>query len=49
VRHARPYFELDLTSGGAHPLRHAYGIVEQDLVADLDERRRQSGRVGVKR
>src|SRR5262249_41526534 len=24
VRHSRPYFELDLTSGGAHPLRHAY-------------------------
>jgi hypothetical protein len=50
VRHPRPYFELDLTSGGAHPLRHAHGIIEEDLVAaDLDERRRQSGRVGVKR
>jgi hypothetical protein len=24
VRHPPPYFELDLTSGGAHPLRHAY-------------------------
>jgi len=24
VRHPRPYFEFDLTSGGAHPLRHAY-------------------------
>jgi len=50
VRHPRPYFEFDLTSGGAHPLRHAHGIIEEDLVAaDLDERRRQSGRVGVKR
>src|SRR5262249_56669459 len=47
VRHPRPYFEFDLTSGGAHPLRHAHGIIEEDLVAaDLDERRRQSGRVG---
>src|SRR6516225_3684070 len=43
VRHPRPYFEFDLTSGGAHPLRHAHGIIEEDLVAaDLDERRRQS-------
>src|SRR5215471_13724917 len=50
VRHPRPYFEFDLTSGGAHPLRHAHGIIEEDLVAaDLDERRRQSARVGVKR
>src|SRR5262249_31448536 len=50
VRHPRPYFEFDLTSGDAHPLRHAHGIIEEDLVAaDLDERRRQSGRVGVKR
>src|SRR5262249_6999414 len=50
VRHPRPYFEFYLTSGGAHPLRHAHGIIEEDLVAaDLDERRRQSGRVGVKR
>src|SRR5262249_54815514 len=50
VRHPRPYFEFDLTSGSAHPLRHAHGIIEEDLVAaDLDERRRQSGRVGVKR
>src|SRR5262245_30307572 len=50
VRHPRPYFEFDLTSGGAHPLRHAHGIIEEALVAaDLDERRRQSGRVGVKR
>src|SRR5262249_62258680 len=50
VRHSRPYFEFDLTSGGAHPLRHAHGIIEEDLVAaDLDERPRQSGRVGVKR
>lgn len=50
VWHPRPYFELDLTSGGAHPLRHAHGIIEEDLVAaDLDERRRQSARVGVKR
>src|SRR5215470_1265680 len=50
VRHPPPYFEFDLTSGGTHPLRHAHGIIEEDLVAaDLDERRRQSGRVGVKR
>src|SRR5262249_22030317 len=50
VWHPRPYFEFNLTSGGAHPLRHAHGIIEEDLVAaDLDERRRQSGRVGVKR
>ena len=42
VRHPRPYFEFDLTSGGAHPIRHAHGIIEEDLVAaDLDERRRR--------
>ena len=41
VRHPRPYFELDLTSGGAHPIRHAHGIIEEDLdAADLDESRR---------
>src|SRR5215468_10596060 len=46
VRHPRPYFEFDLTSGGAHPLRHAHGIIEEDFVAaDLDERRAvRSGR-----
>ena len=45
VRHSRPYFEFDLTSGGAHPLRHAHGIIEEDLVAaDLDERRRTAAR-----
>ena len=50
MRHPRPYFEFDLTSGGAHPLRHAQGIIEEDLIAaDLDERGRQSGRVGIKR
>ena len=27
VRHPRPYFEFDLTSGGTHPLRHAHGII----------------------
>src|SRR5262249_48177329 len=40
VRHPRPYFEFDLTSGGAHPIRHAHGIIEENLVAaDLDVRR----------
>src|SRR6516225_1365687 len=49
VRNSRPYLELDLTSGGAHPLRHTHGVIEEDLVAaDLDECRRQPGRVGVK-
>jgi hypothetical protein len=33
VRHPRPYFELDLTSGGAHPLRHAHGIIEEGISA----------------
>src|SRR6266852_5560261 len=50
MRHPRPDFELDPTSGGTHPIGHAHGIVEQDLVAaDLDEGRRQTGRIAVER
>jgi hypothetical protein len=50
MRHARPYFELDLTGCSSHALGHAHGIVAQDLVAaDLDQGRRQPGRIAIER
>jgi hypothetical protein len=50
MRHSLRDFELDLTPGGTHPFRHAQGIIEQNFVAsDLNERRRKSSGVAVKR
>ena len=50
VRHARPYFELDLTPGGAHAIGHPHGVVAQHLIAaDLNDRRGQPGGIAVKR
>src|SRR5438067_1307039 len=50
MRHARPDFQRDLTPRLAHPLGHPRGVVAQDLVAaDLEQRRRQSARIAVKR
>ena len=46
MRHAGPDFELDGTTGGAQPLGHPRGIVEQNFVAaDLDQAGRQSARI----
>jgi hypothetical protein len=50
MRHARPYFELDMTPRGTHAIGHAHGVIAQHLVAaDLDDCRRQSGGIAVKR
>src|SRR5262245_27186909 len=50
MRHARPHLDLDLASRRAQLVRHPHGIVAQDFVAaDMDQRRRQAGRIAVKR
>jgi len=50
VRHARPYLELDLTSRFTHPIGHSHRVIAQHLVAaDLNDRRRQTGRIAVER
>jgi len=50
MRHARPYFELDRRSSGAHAIGHAYGVIVQHFVAaDLDQCRRQAREISVKR
>ena len=50
MRHARPHFDFDLASRGFEFLGHADRVVAQDLVAaHVDQRRRQPGRIAVKR
>jgi hypothetical protein len=45
MRHARPYFELDLAPCGAHAISHPHRIVAQDFVASYlnDGRRKTRG------
>src|SRR5215475_13878208 len=48
--HARPYLDFDVASRRFQFLGHADRIVAQDLIAaDVDQRRRQPGRVAVER
>src|SRR5258708_17536872 len=48
--HVRPYVDLDVTAGGAHFISYSYSVVAQHFItADENERRRQAGRVPVKR
>src|SRR5258708_34529440 len=48
--HVRPYLDLDVTAGGAHFISYSYSVVAQHFItADENKRRREAGRVPVKR
>ncbi len=48
--HVRPYLDLDVTAVGAHFISYSYSVVAQHFIAaDENKRRRQAGRVPVKR